>query len=218
MKEFVSVEIDIHEDEIIPLFAAHPEVEDYLVKPLPDGDIIVADSVIIERKTQSDFVNSIQKDRLFPQIREMAKSDYDFPFVFVEDELTSFENMTHSNMRPQAIRGVCASSTIRYGVPIIFCGSQENLVDMAVRFGRKSVESESTTAFSERDAIPDAELSQTARMYVAIDSIGPKGAMALAEKYPTVSRLMTASVDDIMEISGFGEKRAEEVYRVLREV
>ena len=53
-------------------------------------------------------------------------------------------------------------------------------------------------------------------MVASLPSVGPTGAEALLRRFRTVQALANASVEEIMEVEGFGERKAMKVYQTFR--
>src|SRR3989338_4275906 len=87
------------------------------VKQLLVGAYVCSERIVIEKKTTSDFINSIKDQRLFGQIQEL-KNSAEKPVLMIEGnpELLFLE----SRMHPNAIRGVLSSIAIYHNVPILW--------------------------------------------------------------------------------------------------
>lgn len=210
----VSVALDDREPAgIRRLLSAHPDVESVSVRRLDVGDVVVGE-VGIERKTPRDFVRSAMGRRgsdLRDQLRRLAAA-FDHPYLLVEGTVADLDRAAGD---PAAARGALASLVARTGVPAIPAGDREALVDIAVRLGRKHVESPGARPTAP-GAVPTRSEPTAKRMYGCIEGIGPTLAARLHEAYPTVADLLAASVDDIARLEGFGEGRARAVHEALR--
>ena len=62
------------------------------------GDILISDTIAIERKAKKDFVNSILDKRLFPQLIDLAKN-FKRPVLIIEGEenIYSIRNANNFN-------------------------------------------------------------------------------------------------------------------------
>jgi ERCC4-type nuclease len=84
------------------VLAAMPQV-DIEVVPLRMGDYDVGGDPrrVFERKTASDFLNSLAQGRLFAQLALLRKSRF-APILLLEGDPL---RVGHSQMRPESIRG-----------------------------------------------------------------------------------------------------------------
>lgn len=214
-EENAEVIIDSREpEEMIIAVSNHSEVGDWFVDEREYGDLIINDSVAIERKTPSDFSSSVLDDRIKIQAKGLMESDYR-GYILVEGTIDDIKNLKHSNLHENAIRGVMASITVRYGIPVIPVGNLESLVDLAVRMGRKATEEE-TSPVLESGAIESRDAPTLVRMYACIPGIGQEAAWNLFSQYPSLEAILNASVEDLVEVPQVGERRAEAVQGALR--
>ena len=97
------------------------------LKQLLVGDYVCSERIIVEKKTTSDFINSIKDQRLFEQIQEL-KNSVEKPVLIIEGnpELLFYE----SNMHPNAIRGVLSSIAIDNNIPILWTANTKESAGM----------------------------------------------------------------------------------------
>ncbi|MCK4714853.1 MAG: hypothetical protein KAT35_04710, partial [Candidatus Aenigmarchaeota archaeon] len=98
------------------------------IKPirLEVGDYIVSKRVCVERKTVSDFVNSMIDKRLFQQAKDLSEQ-FEKPIIIVEGAEDIF---SQRNVHPNAIRGAIASLIIDFGIPILQTNDGEDTAHM----------------------------------------------------------------------------------------
>lgn len=202
----------------------HPDVAETRVDRLASGDLVLrpagagddhGPTVAAERKTPRDFVRSAVGRRgsdLRDQLSRLV-ADADHAYLLVEGDLADVERAT--GLGASAVGGTVASLMARTGVPVVFCGSQERLVDLAVRLGRKHAEAPGERALAP-GAVPSRSEPTAKRMYGTIEGVGPTLAATLHGAYPTVESVLGASVEDLTELEGFGERRARAVFEALR--
>ena len=114
----IHIRIDTQEQRsgIPDLLAAMPQIHVEVI-PLQMGDYDVGGDPcqIVERKTGSDFPCSLARGRLFPQLAELLKSRF-APILLLEGDPLS---VSHSQMRPESIRGALAYIAAILRVPIL---------------------------------------------------------------------------------------------------
>lgn len=141
----VKAVLDIHEPtKLQECLQANPEVEDVKLAMLPSADISIG-GVGFERKTWSDYVNSMKSGRLEEQAAKMAS--YEEAYVLVEGDMSGSQGLTHSGMSDASIRGHMASLTAREEYPVravLPCSNMALLADTAVRLARKHTEEPSS--------------------------------------------------------------------------
>ncbi|WP_254536167.1 ERCC4 domain-containing protein [Halomarina litorea] len=218
---------------VVEAVREHPDVTGTGVRRLASGDIVLRPeatdggrkrtgngngeppTTAVERKTPRDFVQSAvgrHGSDLRDQLARLA-AGADHAYLLVEGDVADVERAT--GLDGAAVTGTVASLMARSGVPVVFCGSRDRLVDLAVRLARKHAEAPGRRALPS-GAVPSRAEPTAKRMYGTVDGIGPALATTLHEAYPTVESLLGASVEDLTELEGFGEGRARAVYEALR--
>jgi len=181
-------------------------------KQLKVGDYICSDRVGIERKTVADFIGSVLNQRLFRQLEELTAS-FECPLLIIEGnpELLWIEN----GMHPNAIRGVLASITVDYKVPIIWTlNSRETAAQVhwiAYREQKKLA-----TGVSIRGEKRARDLKGQQEFLVAgLPFISSKLSKRLLERFGTVKKVFTAKPEKLMKIEKIGEKKARRIHELI---
>lgn len=211
----VAVAVDDREPAgVVRALRDHPEVSEVTVRRLAAGDVSVGD-VGFERKTPTDFVRSAMGRTgtdLRDQLTRMRES-YEHAYLLLEGEFGDAEAAV-PGFSSAAVRGAAASLMARTGTPVVPCGSQERLVDFAVRVGRKHAEEPGARPL-EPGAVTSRREPTPKRMYGCIEGIGPEMAARLYEAYPTVADIAAATPEDLRELDGVGEARARAIRRAF---
>lgn len=174
------------------------------------GDIIINDTICIERKAPGDFVQSMTNGHLEDQIHRMYQ-EYDHVHVLVSGTYDDLK-ATRSNVPFKAIRAFVASLSVRWQVTPIFCSDEQELAFTAIDLGRKVTE-----PMKRRPGKPDIEvdndLGPVGQAAMLSDDVGPKMAERIQEhqKFWTVKDLCEADVGDLTEIEGIGPKTATKI-------
>lgn len=216
-KKSVVVTVDWREDtDLIDVVEEHDEVEDFHLGELDVGDLKIDDpdgdgSVVFERKTVSDFAGSMtdSDDHLRDQVERLEKATDASARVLIEGNMSDFDSLTHTRVKPQSLRGFTASLEERNGARVMFCSNRDNLVDYAIRSARKQFEERSNT-LRVQTTVKKSE-PVTKRMYGCIEGVGPEMAERLYNVYPSLSEAIDAETSDLMKIEGIGEKLALEI-------
>lgn len=177
------------------------KVADYLVN-----------NVAIERKTVSDFVNSIINKRIIRQLEEMQQ--YEDKILLIEgideQELYSDDSDEETRMiHPNAIRGFLLSVIIKHKIPIILTKNYEDTARYLAVLARKK-EKESSLNVTKKS------LNKKERLQFILEGfpgIGPKTAKKLLEKFKTLKNISNASLEELTEIIG---KKAD-IFKLFEE-
>ena len=181
------------------------------IAQLPIGDVVCSDRVIIERKTCEDFVDSFIDGRLFSQVADIMKSDYARPAMILEGETIFGLRDVH----PEALRGAVAGLTVGWGLPIIPTKDVAHTTAMVATIARreqfKMKRSIAIHGSRSKMTLPEQQVYVVA----AIRNMGPAMAKTLLERFRTVERVMTASIDELMSVPKVGRKTAETIREVV---
>lgn len=230
--EEVTVVVDVHEpDDLRMLSLGHPDVDNWKEAPLDAADYVV-NGVGFERKTPSDYATSLLNDRLDEQV-EKLKEVYEEAYILLEGGFDDFSSLPHTSINPESLRGHAASVTARHGIPVIPTGgatgtetAKRLLIDMTIRYGRKSTE-EPTSGFIDASAVGSDE-PLGVRLWACFDGIGPTLAERLHGELgpPTDFAMRSVSyehnglhptvIDDFARVDGIGSERAERLIAQLQ--
>jgi len=182
------------------------------LETLAVGDYVVSDRVAVERKTVSDFLDTLTGgDRsLFEQVGDLARH-YARPVVVIEGGGLYEER----NVHPDAIRGALASLSVDFGVSVLRTDDEGDTTDLlAVLAGREqTTRDRPVSVHGEKSAKTLAE--QQEYVVGAIADIGPVTARSLLEHFGSVEAVMTAREEDLLDVDGVGEVTADRIRDVV---
>lgn len=177
-------------------------------KELKVADYIVR-GVAVERKTTSDFINSMINRRLLKQLEEMQQ--YDDRLLIVEgmneQELYSDNKLTGIN--PNAIRGFLLSILLKHRIPIIFTKDYADSAKFLSVLAKKKNKQEAPLNISKKT------LNKKERLQFILESfqgIGPKNAQKLLTQFKTLNKIINASLEELQETLG---KKADSLYELI---
>jgi Fanconi anemia group M protein len=182
------------------------------LETLAVGDYVCSDRVAVERKSVSDFLDTLTGgDRsLFEQIGDLSRA-YARPILLLEGEGLYEER----NVHPNAIRGALSSLAVDFGVSVLRTTDEADTADMLEVLARREQETadRSVQVHGEKSSKTLAE--QQEYVVSAIADIGPVTARALLEEFGTVEAVMTAREDDLLAVSGVGQVTADRIREVV---
>ncbi|MBN2067066.1 MAG: DEAD/DEAH box helicase, partial [Candidatus Diapherotrites archaeon] len=182
------------------------------LKQLEVGDYIPSKDIAIERKTVSDFLNSIVDGRLSQQLMGLAET-YERPLVIVEGNRE--ELFTSRNIHRNAIIGMLTSIALNYRVPLLFTdGARETAhyihviakreqmgkgADLRLRIGRKGL----------------SEQEQQRFIVESLPLVGPMTAKKLLQHFGSVKAIFNAGEKEMQEVEKMGKEKARKIKKVL---
>jgi len=211
--ESVEVVVDQRElDSTIARDLSKREGIETRLETLEVGDYVCSDRVVVERKTVSDFLDTLTGgDRsLFEQVKDAARY-YDRPVVLIEGSGLYGER----NVHPNAIRGALASLAVDFGASVVRTDDEDDTAAMLeVLATREQEESDRTvSAHGEKAAKTLAE--QQEYVVASIADVGPVTAQSLLSAFGSVESVLTADKETLQEAEGVGEVTAERIREVV---
>jgi ERCC4-type nuclease len=216
----VSIHIRIDSQErrsgIPDLLAARPQVHIEVIQlHVGDYDIGGDPCRVIERKTGSDFLCSLEQGRLFPQLATLRKNGF-APILLLEgDPLCA----GYSQMRPESICGALTYITAIMRVPILPSSEpaeSSHLIYAAARQCQaKQMAHRPVTrgpAAGRRRATPSEQQMQ---IVLALPGIGPIIARAICARFRTLHDLLNADAAQLATVPGVGLSRAAALEQLL---
>ena len=176
------------------------------------GDFVLSDRVVVERKGVDDFASSIIDGRLFQQAAKLKES-YAKPIVLVEGE-----SITGSGrVRPEAMMGAYASVLIDYGIPLVWTQKPSETAQLMFAIARREQIQDKRTPRIMTQIKPMALRDQQEFIVSSLPNIDRTRARKLLAAFHTVEHVFATSKQELMSVSGIGEKISEEIRRVLTE-
>jgi len=185
---------------------------DLKLQNLGIGDYVVSDRVCIERKTTTDFLDSLINKRrnLLEQILRMRK-EYKKPVLVIEGESLYGQR----NVHPNVVRAVMATIAIDLSVPIIQTRDEADTASLLYVIAKRE-QMPNKTEINPHGKKPSASLTEQQEYLVsAVSNIGIVTARNLLRRFKTVEKVVTASKEELMEVEHVGEKTVEHIREVL---
>jgi Fanconi anemia group M protein len=174
------------------------------------GDFILSDRVVVERKEVDDFASSIIDGRLFQQAVNL-KNAYPKPIIIVEGETPTGTG----RVRPEAMMGAYASILIDYGIPIVWTQKPSETAQLMFAILRREQVQEKRAPRIMTVNKPNTLQQQQEFIISSLPNIDNTRAKKLLTTFHTPERVFQASKEELMNVTGIGEKISEEVRRVL---
>ncbi|WP_435348450.1 DEAD/DEAH box helicase [Haloarchaeobius sp. HRN-SO-5] len=183
------------------------------LETLSVGDYVLSDRVAVERKSVSDFLDTLTgSDRsVFEQIRDLSRH-YARPVLVVEgtDSLVGSRDI-----HPNAIRGALASLAVDFGVSVLRTESEADTRDLlaVVASREQTANDRSVSVHGEKSKKTLTE--QQEYVVGSIADIGPVTARSLLAHFGTVEDVLSAPEEDLLDVDGVGSVTAERIRTVV---
>ena len=213
------------ENEQLTVYVDHREAASGIVKllkrngcfikpmQLETADFVLSDAVAVERKTVSDFLQSMIDGRLFGQLVKM-KTNYESPLLIVEGRVE--ELFTERNIHKNAIWGALSSVALDYGIPVLFTQNTQETAELLIVIAKREQlgKSRDIRLRVGRKNLPLPEMQR----YVieSLPMVGPRMAKALLEKFGSIREIVNCDQKDLMKVENLGEKKARAIKKLVR--
>lgn len=189
-EDALKIIIDVHEkNSFVPSFLSEAGMK-IEFKTFEVGDYIVG-NVIIERKTFSDFVNSMLSKRLKEQLKNLQQCKSKMLILEGREE-------AKGSINPNSVRGQILSILVNYEIPIIFTKNEKETAEYLVLLAKQSAKPMQETSMHTR--IPKTLKEQKLYILEAFPGIGPKKARLLIKKFGTLHKIFLADENKLSEI------------------
>jgi len=203
----LKVIVDPHEPnevkEILRILGAHFEVRALSVGDLMDE----AGRVVIERKSLNDLINSATGGRLWSQLHRLSAS------IGREKIVLLIHGIKTSNpfWKWSDLMGLIASIAIRYPIQVIWAPDLRSALLIAVRMIKKAGEGK---IGKPKPAPISSELRMRLARFLGIPT---STCDRLLYRFKTVSGIVKASVQELKQVRGIGDRYARQIRQRLTE-
>ncbi len=209
----IHIRVDIQEQRsgIPALLAVMPQVH-VEVTQLQVGDYDVGGDPrrVVERKTATDFLISLQQGRLFEQFAALLATDF-APLLLLEGDPL---RVGRSQMRPEAIRGALTYVSAILHVPILPSGGPSDSAFLLYSAAKQcQVGSAVPGPAVGRRAASLSE--QQIQVMMSLPGIGQATARALRARFGSLHELLNADAVTLATVPGVSPAKATALVQLL---
>lgn len=179
------------------------------------GDYILGPDCAAERKSISDFLNTLTGgDRsLFEQLGDLANS-YQKPILLLEgDSSQLYSGRVHKN----AINGALASIQFDFGVNIVYTDSEDDTVNWIELIAEREQDDSESEVQAHGTKSTQTIKDQQEYIVSSFEGVGSKTAKKLLNQFNTIEDIINASSEDLQETDTVGPSTAEYIREVVEE-
>uniref|UniRef100_A0A674INT5 ATP-dependent RNA helicase FANCM n=1 Tax=Terrapene triunguis TaxID=2587831 RepID=A0A674INT5_9SAUR len=173
-------------------------------------DYIVSNRMAVERRTQSELLNSLNRNKVTQRIQHL-QSMFERICVIVEKDRIKAGETSRLFQRTKYYDAML-SALIRAGIRILFSSCQEEsahlLKDLALVEQRKNV------AIHVPTEVKGAK-EEALRFYLSIPNISYLAALNMCHGFDSVKKMINSSPKDIATCAQVSQQKAEEIYRYI---
>jgi len=181
-------------------------------KQLHVADYICSERVGIERKTVSDFLQSIVDQRLFEQAKAL-KDTYPNCAMIIEGNIEDLYSTR--NIHPNAINGALSSLAIDYRMPFIWSMAESHTASLLHTIAkREQMDKEKIVAIRGDKRVMSYE-DQQKFLVAGLPNVSTVLAERLLEKFGTPKKVFSAKQAQLKKVEGIADKRAKSIWEML---
>lgn len=186
-------------------------------KQLPEGDYVIPEDHVIERKSASDFVSSLFDGRLFDQAQRLVDT-YEDVFYIIEGDFQR-ELKIWSNRRRQLI-GALVTLVTDYNVRLFWSSDTYETAMIIERLARRLLEGHRGGAVVINKKPKSLKSIRDWQLYVlqSFPGIGLKTAERILERFGSIEAFVKAGVSELASVEGVGEAKAMKIKELLKSV
>ncbi|XP_048456038.1 Fanconi anemia group M protein [Rhincodon typus] len=176
-------------------------------------DYIVSNRMAVERKSLSEFANSVNRSKLVDRIQHL-QATFERVCIIVEKDGTKPGDIARIFQRTRYYDGLLTSLTVA-GIKILFSCSQEETAGLIAELAH--VEERKNAAITVPVEV-HGHWQQVLQFYLSIPNISYVTALNLCHRFSSVKEVANSSVDELASRGKVSHRRAEEIYRYLHYV
>jgi len=195
---------------VIEALRDHPNVE-LTIRRLKLGDYLIDKTLIVERKTLSDFAVSVVDGRLFTQASTLARTNRARPCFILEGAKKDHPKLVISR---SAMQGAIIALTLVFGLPLLRSRCPRETADL-ILYAADQLQRRNSTTPKRQGYHPKGLARQQSFLLQAIPEIGPAKAKLLLDTFGSPFGVASAKVEDLRAVDGIGEVAATRIHQVF---
>uniref|UniRef100_UPI00398EBD50 Fanconi anemia group M protein isoform X2 n=1 Tax=Pristiophorus japonicus TaxID=55135 RepID=UPI00398EBD50 len=176
-------------------------------------DYIVSNRMAVERKSLSEFANSVNRSKLVDRIQHL-QAMFERVCLIVEKDRIKPGDTSRIFQRTRYYDGLLSALTIA-GIRILFSSNQEETAGLLAELAH--VEKRKNAAITVPLEVRGLR-QQILQFYLSIPGISYITALNLCHQFKSVKEVANSSMDEIAARAKVGQQRAEAIYRYLHYV
>jgi len=174
------------------------------------GDYLLDNEILIERKSITDFVQSLCNGRLFSQMYRLTQSNYQVALLLegCGSEIKKF------NISREAVLGAIASISLIMEIPILRSANQIESAKILIYCAKQKREKNRLLTRAGRK--PKRVKTQQLHLIQGLPNVGPKLAKRLLEYFGSIENIFNATELQLMDVEGVGKKKANKIRRLIK--
>ncbi|MFV1993843.1 MAG: ERCC4 domain-containing protein, partial [Verrucomicrobiales bacterium] len=185
----------------IPALLSAMEGVKVCIDRLKTGDYLVADRVLVERKTLVDFAASIIDNRLFRQATRLAKSPH--RPVFLIEGMSA--DMGEVKMSRESMQGGLIALSLVFDIPVLRSTDVRESARL-IAYAALQLERVGKNPWNPGGRKPKSAQGKKLRLLQSLPGIGRERAERLLAEFESVENCIRANATELCQVPGIGQK------------
>jgi Fanconi anemia group M protein len=178
---------------------------------LGEGDYVIAEGVIIERKTSHDLSDSLIDGRLFDQASRLASS-CENPMIVIEGD----DLFNQRKINRNALMGAMASLAMDFRIPLIKTMDPVETAEFIISAYKRQKGKNGPKKTERRKG--QAKMDEIALSVLSgLPGISNKLAGRLLKRFTSLKGIFNAEASELEKVEGIGKMRAREIHNVMNQ-
>jgi DNA excision repair protein ERCC-4 len=186
---------------------------DITFRRLSLGDYEVDSTLIVERKTLTDFAVSVLDGRLFRQVGRLARNHEARSCLILEGTPERYPRLA---IPAPAFQGALIMVALVFGVPVLRSATPEETADL-ILFAARQLQRQATLPPRRMGAKGGSVRRSQLLLLQAVPMVGPLRAEALLEFLGPPSQIANTDAGTLAEVDGIGPTIAASIHRVMHQ-
>ena len=175
---------------------------------LPVGDYILSDRICVERKSVTDFENSIMNGRVFDQV-ERLKESFPKPVLILEGDGSEYR------LSSNVILGAMLKLYIDYDTQVILSANEDETAEILYMIAKREQENKERLPRIAGMKRAYSEEEWQRLVLASLPGVGPKIAEEMLRRFKSIKNVANASIEELMHVDKIGKKKATKIYEIL---
>jgi len=176
------------------------------------GDYVLSEDTAVERKTITDFLDSLVGERdMFEQLANL-QNNYKTSILLLEGSTS--ELYTKRNIHQNAIDGALRTISTM-GISLLLSQSEEHTATHLIELAKKEQKEQDKSISLHEDKRTQSTAEKQEYIVASLTNIEQTKAKRLLEEFETVENVFTAEKPQLKEVEGIAEKTASEIREIV---
>ncbi|MGJ7029864.1 ERCC4 domain-containing protein [Niabella hirudinis] len=180
------------------------QIENVCIVPLKTGDYLINNHLLIERKSASDFIESLISDRLFNQCARLSKSAFRVLLLLEGDPCK-----TAHQIADNAVKGALLSVINSWQIPVVYTTDMQDSAAQMIMLSHQMLSQARLVRFNGYK--PKRIQAHRLRFLQGLPQTGAVRARQLYDYFGSIEAVINAGESELLQVAGIGKNTAKKI-------